>query len=106
VALDIKVVYGVVKNFADEVRKQFSVGKVILYGSYAKGTATKDSDVDVCFFLTNINDDNWFDISRQIFEISHEYLDNYIEPRVYHVNDLDDNNPFIEEVIRTGIEIQ
>jgi predicted nucleotidyltransferase len=104
--LNLKIVCELVQNFANEVRNQFPVSKVILYGSYAKGTATEESDVDVCFFLPNINDDNWFDISMQIFNLSHEYLDVSIEPRIYNVNDLEEDNFFLKEVLRTGIEIQ
>ncbi|MDR1872913.1 MAG: nucleotidyltransferase domain-containing protein [Deltaproteobacteria bacterium] len=38
------------KSYADDVRQEMSVGKVILYRSYAQGRARQDSDVDVCFF--------------------------------------------------------
>ncbi len=34
-------------NFLQEVEKHFAIDKAILYGSYAKGTATELSDVDL-----------------------------------------------------------
>jgi len=36
-----------VKKYAERVRHDFDVKKVILFGSYAKGTAREDSDIDV-----------------------------------------------------------
>jgi predicted nucleotidyltransferase len=39
-AFDIEKVKAMVKTYADEVRQLMPVGKIFLYGSYAKGTAT------------------------------------------------------------------
>jgi predicted nucleotidyltransferase len=40
-----------VKQYADVVRQNFKVKKVILYGSYSRGSAQKDSDIDVAVVL-------------------------------------------------------
>jgi predicted nucleotidyltransferase len=49
-AINFETITSIIKNYADEVRQTMPVVKVILFGSYAKGTATEQSDVDVCFF--------------------------------------------------------
>jgi predicted nucleotidyltransferase len=83
----------------------FPVSKVLPYGSYAKGTATEHSDVDICFFLANYGNKDWFDIVKILVKLSYRYKFN-IEPNLFEVSDLDDDNPFVKEVLRTGIEIQ
>jgi hypothetical protein len=105
-ALDIETVSNIVKEYANDVRCVLPVSKVILYGSYAKGTATEHSDVDVCFFLNNLDEENWLEIMVQLLGMSHKYNALWIEPMAFHVSDLEDDNPFVKEVLRTGIEIQ
>lgn len=50
-AVDFKTISETAKNYADDVRHAMPVDKVVLFGSYAKGTATEQSDIDICFFL-------------------------------------------------------
>jgi predicted nucleotidyltransferase len=104
-ALDIEKVKSTVKIYADEVRLIMPIVKVFLYGSYARGNPTKYSDVDVCFFVPNFDNQNWDDIMITLLDLSSKYQLG-IEPNVFEVSDLTDNNPFVKEVLRTGIEIQ
>jgi predicted nucleotidyltransferase len=104
-ALDFEKVKETVKIYADDVRQVFPVAKVFLYGSYAKGTATEHNDVDVCFFLTKLDDEDCIKVLAKLLNLSHKY-DLDIEPNVFEVSDLYDNNPFVKDVLRTGIEIQ
>ncbi|MDR2200278.1 MAG: nucleotidyltransferase domain-containing protein [Deltaproteobacteria bacterium] len=104
-ALDIEKVKATVKIYADEVRQTMSVVRVFLYGSYAKGTANEHSDVDVCFFLADYEDKNCIDILKKLLKLSHKYKI-AIEPNVVEVSDIDDeDDPYVKEVLRTGIEI-
>ncbi|MDR2199789.1 MAG: nucleotidyltransferase domain-containing protein [Deltaproteobacteria bacterium] len=102
---DIEAIKPIVIEYANAVRQVLPVDKVVLYGSYAKGNATELSDVDICFFITNLTDDNWLEIMIQLRMISLNYK-LFFSPMVYHVSDLYDDNPFINGVISTGIEIQ
>ena len=103
-ALDLKTVIATVKCYADEVRRNIPVEKVVLYGSYAAGRARDDSDVDVCFFLTDFGDKERYDIIVILLTFASKY-DLYIEPNAFEVSDLYTDNPFVKEVLRTGIEI-
>jgi predicted nucleotidyltransferase len=106
VAFEIEKVIATVKTYADEVRQTMPVAKVFLYGSYAKGTATEHSDVDVCFFLATLHAENCISVLKQLLSLSNKYKLG-IEPHVYEVSALeDDDDPFVKEVLRTGIEIQ
>jgi predicted nucleotidyltransferase len=104
-AFDIETASLIVAKYANEVRNILPVGKVILFGSFAKGTANEYSDVDVCFFLKDLDNSNYLEIISQLLSMSNKYMEVDIEPIAMHVSDLDDNNPFVKEVLGTGIEI-
>jgi predicted nucleotidyltransferase len=40
-------IYKRLQKISDRIKKQYSAEKVILYGSYARGEGTEDSDVDI-----------------------------------------------------------
>ena len=45
--MDIKKFRPVIKVYLKELKKKIKPEKVILFGSYAKGTADRDSDIDL-----------------------------------------------------------
>jgi len=49
-----------VRRYADIVRENFDVKRVILFGSYAKDRARKDSDIDAAVVLDASNDRSGF----------------------------------------------
>jgi predicted nucleotidyltransferase len=94
-AVDLKTILYVVSEYVNYVRDELSVHKVLLYGSYAKGTATELSDVDVCFFIANINDENWMDIMVKLRMIFLNFNDIFIYPIVFNDSDIFEDNSFI-----------
>ncbi len=40
-----------IRNFADEIARRYAPEKIILFGSYARGTANEDSDVDMLVIM-------------------------------------------------------
>jgi predicted nucleotidyltransferase len=104
-ALDIEKVKATVKDYADEVRQIMPVVKVFLYGSYARGNPAKYSDVDICFFVQSFGNKGCIEVMKKLLELSSKYLIG-IEPNVFEESELYDDDPFVEEVLRTGIEIQ
>jgi predicted nucleotidyltransferase len=102
--LDLETVTLIVKTYADEILQTMPVEKVVLYGSYAIGLASDDSDVDVCFFLSIFADQDSHDIFVKMMGLAHKY-NIFIELIAFEVSDLYDDNPFVKEVLRTGIEI-
>lgn len=77
--------------------------KVILFGSYARNTATEWSDVDLALVSDNftgmIIEDN-----RKISRANIKFVD--IEPHMFSSAYFEEGDPFIEEIIRTGKEIK
>jgi predicted nucleotidyltransferase len=105
-AIDVKTVMDTVEKYVSDVKNVFSIGKVYLYGSYAKGTQQWDSDVDLCFFLYGVDSNRSADIGTTLLGMARKYDPRIcIEPRIFPVSEMDNDNPFVKEVLRTGYEI-
>jgi predicted nucleotidyltransferase len=52
--VDTQAVTQAIDEYVSDVNEVFPVDRAYLFGSYAKHTPTRHSDVDVCFFL-----DSW-----------------------------------------------
>ncbi len=87
-----------VKQYSDLVRQNFRVKKIILYGSYAKGSAKKDSDIDVAVVLSSIDED--FLISESKLFRLRRNIDARIEPIL--LEEKNDKSGFLEEILKTG----
>ena len=103
-AADIEAVREEARRYADEVRRQLPVDKAFLFGSYAKGTADELSDVDVCFFLRDYGGKARVDVGIRLLRIARDFKA-YFEPLVFETADIERKNPFVNEILRTGVEI-
>jgi predicted nucleotidyltransferase len=104
-AVDFEAVTQICRQYADDVRRAMPVDKVMLFGSYAKGTADEQSDIDICFFLDNYGGRERMDIIVDLLGLSHRYKRAYFEPIAFETSELDNDNPFVKEILRTGREI-
>lgn len=96
--MDKSYVIECVRLFADRAIKSLDVQKVILFGSYAKNTATEWSDIDVAV-LTNSQPDDWLEKSTILFKLRRD-INLFIEPVL--IDSSSDRSGFLEEIIRTG----
>ncbi|MDR2449200.1 MAG: nucleotidyltransferase domain-containing protein [Prevotellaceae bacterium] len=92
-----------VRTYRDLVLKDFpmKVEKVYLFGSHAKGTPHKDSDIDVAFVVNRFEGD-FFQVIPPIWKLKRQ-IDMRIEPHV--IARESDYAGFLEEIRRTSIEI-
>jgi len=104
-AVDIETVSEKARAYAAQVREVMPVTKVYMFGSYAKGTATERSDVDICFFLDSFGDKRRVDIIYELLKLTHGFDDVGFEPLAMPASELSNGNPFVMEIISTGIEI-
>ena len=74
---------------------------VYLFGSYAKGTANKDSDIDVALVVNHFEGD-FFDVIPPIWRLR-ETVDFRIEPVVVARDT--DYAGFFDEIEHTGVRI-
>lgn len=83
------------------VSGHFDLDKLILFGSYAKGTQRTDSDIDVAVVVNSIDGD-FFSYAPLLWKLRLE-VDNRIEP-VLLINGKDESG-FLQEILNTGLEI-
>ena len=74
------------------------VRQVILFGSYAKGTATDYSDIDVAV-VTDTPAQDWLEASTQLFRLRRD-INLSIEPVL--IDSSSDRSEFLEEIRKTG----
>ncbi|MBR1808884.1 MAG: nucleotidyltransferase domain-containing protein [Paludibacteraceae bacterium] len=98
--MDKGQVIEIVKRYKQMVSQQIDNAQVYLYGSYSKGNARPESDIDVAVVVPEVKGD-WLDISAKLWLIAPEV--NYlIEPVLI---DKRYQSPLYDDIIRTGIAI-
>ncbi|MCL2352668.1 MAG: nucleotidyltransferase domain-containing protein [Firmicutes bacterium] len=104
-AVDFETARNLASDYAAEVRRALQVDKAVLYGSYAKGNATEQSDVDICFFLRDFEGKNRVDVIGELLRLCRVYKGAYFEPIAFQTSEIERGNPFVNEILATGIEI-
>ena len=103
---DLETVIPIIQQYIDDVKSVMPIDKVYLYGSYAKGTQQKDSDVDICFFSKAFEYRKSLDVLTELFFLKIKYdKDILIEPNAFPLSEIDNDNPFVREIVQTGREI-
>ena len=104
-SVDIEAVRVKARAYAAQVRNVMPVSKVYIFGSYTKGMATEQSDVDICFFLDSLGGKRRVDIIKDLLMLTSGYDDVGFEPLAFPSSELSNGNPFVLEIVRTGVEI-
>ena len=86
------------------INQNIGLTKAYLFGSFAKNNERDESDIDIALVLDNLNDADKFDVQVQLLLLASKF-DNRIEPHVISNKDFLPENPFANEIIKTGIEI-
>ncbi len=94
-----------IEKYLDLIRGQFSgIERVFLFGSYAKGKYTDDSDIDIALIFAKLDDSERFEVQVRLMMLASQ-IDSRIEPHPISNEDFHSGNPFVAEIKRTGIEI-
>jgi predicted nucleotidyltransferase len=72
-AVDFEAVNQLCRQYANDVRRVMPVDKVMLFGSYAKGTADAQSDIDIYFFLNNYGGKRRMDVIEDLLWLTEGY---------------------------------
>ena len=105
-AVDFEAVNRIARDYARDVSRELPVDKAVLFGSYAKGYASEQSDVDICFFLKNYDGRRRVDLLTQILGIGGEkYCGAFFEPIVFETAEIYNDNPFVKEILATGKDL-
>lgn len=87
-------------QYKEEVAKYLPLKAVYLYGSFSKGSATANSDIDIAVIVSELSDD-YFSDTPLLWKLKRK-ISNLIEP-VLLTEDM--SNPLYADVISSGIKI-
>ena len=90
----------IAKSYKAAVESRLPLKALYLYGSYSKGNATEDSDIDIAVVVDCLCD-NYFEDTPLLWKLRRK-VSNLIEP-VLLTEDL--NNPLYADILKTGIRI-
>ena len=99
--MDNKEVIKKLKLYKQLLSKHMEFDEMILFGSYAKGNASEDSDVDVAIVVNTITGD-YFSTRPLLWKIRRE-VDDRIEPVL--IDKTHDESGFLSEILKTGVAI-
>lgn len=92
-----------INKFIEKIKKQYNITAIILFGSYAKGTENENSDIDIAVVSDDFED--ICDCMAVLMGMTWD-IDARIEPHPIATKDYENiSNPFIKEVIDTGIKV-
>jgi predicted nucleotidyltransferase len=98
---DIKAI---ISGFVALVSPEFPLRSIYLFGSYAGGNPREYSDIDLALVSDAFEGDRFSDrqkLNRFILKTSSD-----IEVHPFKTEDFTEDNPFVKEIIETGIKIE
>jgi len=96
----MKTVINIAKKYINQVKKSgIPVSAAYLFGSFAKNTAKKYSDIDICVISKKFGKD-YFDEAVKLRHLTWD-VDDRIEPVPYRPEDLNDRYSTLAHEIKT-----
>jgi predicted nucleotidyltransferase len=93
-----------IKKYIVRLRENnISVERVLLFGSYIKGTPREDSDIDIAVISSAFKGDRYSD--RRLIVPLRRGIDSRIEPIPFTPEDYAEGGMLIDEIKSTGQEI-
>ena len=98
--MDKEQVISIVKDYKKAISQKIDDAQVYLFGSYSKGTARPDSDIDVAVVVPSIGE-NWFTYTKSLWR-DVDKVSLLIEPVL-----MEDAHPspLYDDVMRTGVAV-
>ena len=92
-----------IQKYIEKISKYYKIDAIILFGSYAKGNENEDSDSDIAIISSDFKD--VIDDGAKLIGLTWK-IDTRIEPHPITTEDFKNvSNPFIKEVLDTGIKV-
>ena len=98
-----KSVQNIIKYIRELERHKIPIRKAVLFGSYAKGLAKPESDIDVALISEVFSGDRFKD-RRRIIPLRRN-IDSRIEPLPFTPEEFDNGGMLAEEIKKSGIVI-
>lgn len=88
-----------IKAIVKELLERYHAEYALLFGSYARGDATPDSDIDIIVVGKNFVPRNIFALAEDLREMTGRKAD------VFEMREVNTGTPFYESVMKEGIRI-
>lgn len=96
-------VNNLIKEYIQYLKKNnLNVERAYIFGSYAKGTYNDDSDIDLAVVFNEFPDR--FDMQVKLLKLRRRF-DTRIEPHPFRTSDFTVGNPFVSEILNTGLKV-
>jgi predicted nucleotidyltransferase len=94
------------KAISERLKKEYHAEKVILFGSYARGEATKDSDVDILVIAPT--SERFFERMAKVLELVRDLYDGLaLSPIVLKPEEVSERlrigDQFLQEILEEGV---
>jgi predicted nucleotidyltransferase len=101
--MDKRQALKIAEKYVDAICLKYDVRRAIMFGSFAKGTFHRDSDIDVAIVIKDVDDiiDTQIDLMKL-----RRGIDNRIEPHPFIFADFNRANPVVNEILKSGVEIR
>jgi predicted nucleotidyltransferase len=96
-------VTSIVSSFVESIKQEIRVDLVYLFGSYAKGNPHSYSDIDLAVVSKDFEGIRFFDRKKLLKYLVKINTD--IELHTFKTDDFTTEDPFVAEIIKTGIKI-
>ncbi len=101
--MDQSQAIAIITNYLEFLQsQQLKISRAYLFGSYARGGAHEDSDIDLAVVFDELADR--YDMQVHLMKLGLK-IDTRIEPHPFAKADFDDTRPFVHEILRTGVRI-
>lgn len=101
--MDKRKALSIAKKFVKSLPVEYRVKKAFLFGSFARGNAHADSDIDVAVVLPGTFDD--FDMTVDLMRIGRK-IDSGIEPHPIEEKEFKEGSALVSEILKYGIQLR
>jgi len=96
------------KKIAERLKEKYRAERVILFGSYAKGEATEDSDVDILVIASA--EERFFERMAKVLELTRDFYNGLaLSPIVLRPEEIEQRikigDQFVQEILDKGVEL-
>jgi predicted nucleotidyltransferase len=92
----------IAKRYISQLPENMAVKQAYLFGSFAKKQNKIESDIDIAIVIENMKD--FFEVQMQLLRLRRS-IDLRIEPHPISMEDFTELNPFVNEIIHSGIKL-
>lgn len=93
----------IANQYIDTISSKYVILQAFMFGSFAKGTNHADSDIDIAIVVQNVSD--IIDTQIDMMKLRRK-VDLRIEPHPFIIADFNIENPVVNEILNSGIQIK